>query len=76
MDIVSYMVLRTNELLKPLYAYNELFRMVAKENIFLNENPNRNRMIQFVLGELAKKESQQHSSSSFFNQVSKVTKRQ
>ena len=45
LDMISYMMLRTNEQLRPLYSYNELFRMTAKENIFLNENPNRNRTI-------------------------------
>ena len=42
MDIISYMVLRTNEYIRPLYAYNELYRILYKENIFYNEIPNRN----------------------------------
>lgn len=56
MDIISYMILRTNEYIRPLYAYNELYKMTAKENIFLNENPNRNKLVTYILSELAKRE--------------------
>lgn len=75
MDVISYMVLRTNEYIRPLYAYNELYKMMEKENIFINENPNRNRVINYIFSELAKKEQSQHSGSSFFQQINKVTKR-
>jgi uncharacterized membrane protein len=65
-DMVSYMVLRTNEYIRPLYAYNELYRMTFKENIFLNEVPNQNQTVEYILAEMAKREQTANTTSSFF----------